>query len=567
MFFPGLTLLSICVPLFLLTNAEHEHFFECRETNNDDEEETCAAFIGTHPDAHLHDQHQIDGSESSILSSENQVESDDVVPDLYKDLHDECVEWAEEGLCNIDPKFMLRECIHSCLSHPGTHEYGLLAWSLYEGKDRGCRDTYNIRKRFQVDPNCESWANDGLCLAPSEKEFMLSRCQRSCMVCIPQGEIIEFDLGEGQFVPKETLIETLDILIDMADYMKTTVMDTRNELYHSTRLACRNKDEMCAVWAAEGFCDADSEDYEWMVLNCAPVCQTCELLDFQLRCPIPDNAIDALNVNGGENGLHSMFERIVGERNLTETQIDGGMQNLSFNIKIYSRPGGSQADSVEHTIVDGPWVVALEDFLSAEECQKLIEVGQKLGYHPSLETSTLKDGSLKEDFTSDARTSTNTWCNDEIIENSVTSCKDDPIVKRIMERISLITGFPTNNSEDLQLLHYKPGQYYKIHHDYIAAHAYGPSGPRVLTFFLYLNDVEEGGGTRFPALSPNAAPLTVQPKLGTALLWPSVLDENINEKDDRTEHEALAVIKGVKYGANAWLHLRDEQNIHGIECG
>jgi prolyl 4-hydroxylase len=136
-----------------------------------------------------------------------------------------------------------------------------------------------------------------------------------------------------------------------------------------------------------------------------------------------------------------------------------------------------------------------------------------------------------------------------------------------MERISLVTGFPMDNSEDLQLLHYTPGQYYKIHHDYIAAHAYGPSGPRVLTFFLYLNDVEEGGGTRFPALSPNAAPVTVQPKAGKALLWPSVLDENIYEKDERTEHEALTVTKGVKFGANAWLHLRDEQNVHGIECG
>jgi prolyl 4-hydroxylase len=324
---------------------------------------------------------------------------------------------------------------------------------------------------------------------------------------------------------------------------------------------------MCAVWAAEGFCDMDSEDYEWMVLNCAPVCQTCELLDFQIRCPIPDDAMDALNTDGGDNGLHSMFERIVGKRNLTEAQIHGGMQNLSYDIQIYSRPGGSKSDTSENNIIDGPWVVALDNFLSMEECQRLIEIGQKLGYQPSLETSTLKDGSLKEDFTSDARTSTNTWCNDDMLEDSDTSCKDDATVKTIMERISLVTGFPMDNSEDLQLLHYTPGQYYKIHHDYIAAHAYGPSGPRVLTFFLYLNDVEEGGGTRFPALSPNAAPVTVQPKAGKALLWPSVLDENIYEKDERTEHEALTVTKGVKFGANAWLHLRDEQNVHGIECG
>lgn len=28
-------------------------------------------------------------------------------------------------------------------------------------------------------------------------------------------------------------------------------------------------------------------------------------------------------------------------------------------------------------------------------------------------------------------------------------------------------------------------------------------------------------------------------------------------KDDRTYHEALVVEKGLKYGANAWLHLRN----------
>jgi prolyl 4-hydroxylase len=63
---------------------------------------------------------------------------------------------------------------------------------------------------------------------------------------------------------------------------------------------------------------------------------------------------------------------------------------------------------------------------------------------------------------------------------------------------------------------------------------------------LYLNDVEEGGGTDFPDLG-----LTVMPKRGSALIWPSVLDSDPNRKDGRTEHQALPVEKGIKYGANA----------------
>ena len=67
-----------------------------------------------------------------------------------------------------------------------------------------------------------------------------------------------------------------------------------------------------------------------------------------------------------------------------------------------------------------------------------------------------------------------------------------------------------------------------------------------MTFYLYLNDVEEGGGTNFDRLG-----VTVTPKRGRAVLWPSVFDDEPDRKDGRTTHQALPVIKGEKYGANA----------------
>ena len=88
-----------------------------------------------------------------------------------------------------------------------------------------------------------------------------------------------------------------------------------------------------------------------------------------------------------------------------------------------------------------------------------------------------------------------------------------------------------------------------------------PAGPRILTIFLYLNDVEAGGGTRFTDLDA-----TVNPKKGKALIWPSVLDENPSVMDRRTHHEALAVEKGVKYAANAWVHLRDFKAAYKTNC-
>lgn len=77
-------------------------------------------------------------------------------------------------------------------------------------------------------------------------------------------------------------------------------------------------------------------------------------------------------------------------------------------------------------------------------------------------------------------------------------------------------------------------------------------GPRILTFFLYLSDVEEGGETHFPRLG-----LKVKPRRGSAVLWPSTYSDALETQDPRTIHEALPVIKGVKLAANSWIHLYD----------
>ena len=42
------------------------------------------------------------------------------------------------------------------------------------------------------------------------------------------------------------------------------------------------------------------------------------------------------------------------------------------------------------------------------------------------------------------------------------------------------------------------GQYYRQHHDYILHHINMPCGVCILALFIYLNNVEEGGGTHFP---------------------------------------------------------------------
>ena len=63
----------------------------------------------------------------------------------------------------------------------------------------------------------------------------------------------------------------------------------------------------------------------------------------------------------------------------------------------------------------------------------------------------------------------------------------------------------------------------------------------MLTFFVYLSDVEAGGGTKFNDLGH-----VVTPKLGRAVLWPSVLAHDLLTGEKNTHHEALPVERGVR---------------------
>ena len=126
------------------------------------------------------------------------------------------------------------------------------------------------------------------------------------------------------------------------------------------------------------------------------------------------------------------------------------------------------------------------------------------------------------------------------------------MVQTVFQRIYNLINISLDNMESLQILEYKKDQFYEAHHDYLPSQLQMQCGPRVLTLFMYLSDVEEGGATNFVRLG-----IKNEPKLGRIILWPNTLDSNITIIDDRTVHEAQPVIKGVKYAANGWIHLND----------
>jgi len=225
-----------------------------------------------------------------------------------------------------------------------------------------------------------------------------------------------------------------------------------------------------------------------------------------------------------------MFERIVETapgNQTSQTQIAATQRRLQpdgtpmYTVTVHSRPDsrapqpddkGRIAFDIARNMKEKPWVITMENFLTDEECYHMIQLGYKSGYERSKDVAGLLDDGTIKSSESSGRTSENAWCSKE--------CKNDQITQRILKRMQNLTGIPSENYEDFQLLKYDVGQYYRPHHDFIEHQVERAAGPRILTFFLYLSDVEAGGGTNFPLLNTE-----VKPKKGRALVrsWKLVL--------------------------------------------
>ncbi len=78
----------------------------------------------------------------------------------------------------------------------------------------------------------------------------------------------------------------------------------------------------------------------------------------------------------------------------------------------------------------------------------------------------------------------------------------------------------------------------------------------------------EGGETHFPRVLGvgGASSIKIKPELGKAVLWANTLNSNPQSIDERTYHEALPVVKGIKYAANAWIHNYDYETPNLWAC-
>jgi prolyl 4-hydroxylase len=284
-------------------------------------------------------------------------------------------------------------------------------------------------------------------------------------------------------------------------------------------VACFDRHPDCDFFVSEGEC---SNNPGWMIINCPAGCQSCHLRDSQVRCSRSFLNISETNILQ-PNSLNQIFERILEiSQNNPSTVFGSG----TGQVNILSRD---------------PWILEFEDLLSPLEVETLIGAVHENQWERSTDTGQMNQYGEQGRILSSSRTSSNAWCRDD--------CESNPIIAEVIHRLEHITTVPQANYESFQILRYEPNQYYRAHHDTGSDEDQLPCGMRILTFFLYLSDVEEGGETAFPLLN-----LKVQPKLGKGILWPGVKNENPQMIDWRTRHEARPVVRGMKYAANSWIH-------------
>lgn len=189
-------------------------------------------------------------------------------------------------------------------------------------------------------------------------------------------------------------------------------------------------------------------------------------------------------------------------------------------------------------------IFTIDNFLTEDECDYICESIEKNNYR-----SQVAGNGDSASTVLDTRTS-----------NTSTLSDNDPIIKMINEQISNELNIPYKNGETLQGQIYQVGQEFKHHTDWFTGDGYInhclASGQRTWTCMVYLNDVEEGGGTDFPNIE-----LTLTPKKGKAVFW-SHFDSNGKENLNNL-HAGLPVIKDKKIIITKWF--REKEWIPGAD--
>jgi len=182
-----------------------------------------------------------------------------------------------------------------------------------------------------------------------------------------------------------------------------------------------------------------------------------------------------------------------------------------------------------------PRIVLFGGFMSDEECDALMDLAQA-----RLARSETVDHHSGGSEVNAARTS----------DGMFFERGESPLIQRIEQRIAALLHWPAERGEGLQILRYRPGAQYRPHFDYFDPSQPGTAavlkrgGQRVATLLMYLQLPKNGGGTVFPDVG-----LEVAPVKGHALFF----SYDRPHESTGTLHGGSPVTDGEKWVATKWL--------------
>lgn len=182
-----------------------------------------------------------------------------------------------------------------------------------------------------------------------------------------------------------------------------------------------------------------------------------------------------------------------------------------------------------------PRVIVFGGVLSEAECDELVEMSRTKVARSLVVNPITGEGKPHAERTS---------------EGTFFYVNENPLVERLDRRIAELMRWPVENGEGLQILHYLKGGEYRPHYDYFdpnepgsAAHI-AKGGNRVGTLVIYLATSEEGGGTAFPDIGLEVAPIK-----GNAVFFAY----DVATPASRTLHAGTPVERGEKWIATKWV--------------
>ena len=185
-----------------------------------------------------------------------------------------------------------------------------------------------------------------------------------------------------------------------------------------------------------------------------------------------------------------------------------------------------------------PRILFVKDFASPRVCEWLIELAC-----PRLKAAKTFDPESGEARYESGRN--NSDCH-LVLPHS------DLVLALVRARIAALVDLPVSFFEPPTMLHYKPGETFSPHHDFLDDSKGGLSkeiaqnGQRILTFLLYLNDGFEGGETEFPLIG-----MRYKGKKGDAVFFWNVLPDG--SVDRQTLHTGLPPANGEKWLLSQWV--------------